>query len=34
MRQEALLRETEIFKGEWTDTAVYAILEQEYRAQS
>ena len=33
MRQEALLRETEIFKGEWSDTAVYAILEQEYRAQ-
>lgn len=32
MRQEALLRETEIFKGEWSDTAVYAILEQEYRA--
>nr|WP_249776884.1 GNAT family N-acetyltransferase [Leifsonia sp. C5G2] len=33
MRQEALLRETEIFKGEWSDTAVYAILEQEYRAE-
>jgi len=32
MRQEALLRETEIFKGEWSDTAVYAILEQEFRA--
>jgi RimJ/RimL family protein N-acetyltransferase len=34
MRQEALLRETEIFKGEWSDTAVYAILEQEFRAGS
>ena len=32
MRQEALLRETEIFKGEWADTAVYAILEQEFRS--
>jgi RimJ/RimL family protein N-acetyltransferase len=31
MRQEALLRETEIFKGEWSDTAVYAILEQDFR---
>jgi RimJ/RimL family protein N-acetyltransferase len=33
MRQEALLRETEIFKGEWSDTAVYGMLEQEWRAR-
>jgi RimJ/RimL family protein N-acetyltransferase len=33
MKQEALLRETEIFKGEWSDTAVYGILEQEYAPQ-
>ena len=33
MQREALLRETEIFKGEWSDTAVYALLEQEYRAR-
>lgn len=33
MRQEALLRETEIFKGEWADTAVYALLEQDYRTR-
>ena len=33
MRQEALLRETEIFKGEWSDTAVYALLEQEWRSR-
>lgn len=33
MKQEALLRETEIFKGEWSDTAVYALLEEEWRAR-
>ncbi|WP_374008765.1 GNAT family N-acetyltransferase [Leifsonia sp. LS-T14] len=33
MRQEALLRETEIFRGEWSDTLVYGILEQEFRAR-
>ena len=32
MRQEALLRQTEVAQGEWTDTAVYAILEQDFRA--
>jgi RimJ/RimL family protein N-acetyltransferase len=33
MRHEALLRENEIFKGEWSDTAVYAMLDSEYRAR-
>ncbi|WP_158867549.1 GNAT family N-acetyltransferase [Leifsonia sp. AG29] len=33
MRQEALLRQTEIFRGEWSDTAVYAILEDEFRSR-
>jgi RimJ/RimL family protein N-acetyltransferase len=33
MQQEALLRQTEIFKGEWGDTAVYAMLDHEYRAR-
>ena len=32
MRQEAHLRENEWFKGEWTDELVYAILEDEWRA--
>jgi RimJ/RimL family protein N-acetyltransferase len=32
MRQEALLRENEIFKGEWGDTAIYAILASEFEA--
>jgi RimJ/RimL family protein N-acetyltransferase len=32
MQREALLRETEISDGEWADTAVYAIVEQEFRA--
>ncbi len=33
MRQEALLRETEINKDEWSDTAIFALLENEYRAR-
>jgi RimJ/RimL family protein N-acetyltransferase len=33
MRQEALLRQNEIFKGEWSSTAVYALLDSEYRAR-
>lgn len=33
MRQEAHLRENQIFKGEWGDTACYAILASEWRAQ-
>ena len=33
MHQEALLRENEIFKGEWSSTAVYALLDSEYRAR-
>lgn len=32
MRQEALLRENEIFKGEWGDLAIYAILASEFAA--
>ena len=32
MHQEALLRQTEIAKGEWADTAVFAILEQDFRS--
>lgn len=31
MRHEAHLRENLWLKGEWVDTAVYAILEQDYR---
>jgi RimJ/RimL family protein N-acetyltransferase len=31
MRQEALLREAEIFKGEYGDELVYAVLEDEWR---
>jgi aminoglycoside 6'-N-acetyltransferase len=34
MRQEACFRQDIWFKGEWGDTSVYAILEQEWRAQS
>jgi RimJ/RimL family protein N-acetyltransferase len=30
MRQEAHLRESEIFKGEWGDELVFAILEGEW----
>lgn len=30
MRQEALLRENEFVKGEWTDEAVYALTEDEW----
>lgn len=33
MRKEAHLRQNEIFKGEWGDTAVYGILDSEYRAR-
>jgi RimJ/RimL family protein N-acetyltransferase len=32
MRQEAHLRENEIFKGAWGDELVFAILESEWRA--
>jgi len=31
MREEAHLREAEIFKGEWGDELVFAILEEEWR---
>ena len=31
MRHEAHLRENMWLKGEWVDTAIYAILEQDYR---
>ena len=34
MRREALLRQNEWVKGEWTDEVVYAILEDEWRAQA
>ncbi|WP_329787839.1 GNAT family protein [Lentzea sp. DG1S-22] len=30
MRREAHFRELEIFKGEWGDLFVYAVLEEEY----
>ena len=33
MTQEALLRETEVSNGEWADTAVFGLLEQEYRGR-
>jgi RimJ/RimL family protein N-acetyltransferase len=33
MRREAHLRENEIFKGEWGDELIYAILEHEWRAR-
>lgn len=33
MRREAHLVENELVKGEWTDELVYAILEDEWRAQ-
>ncbi|MFU8875190.1 GNAT family N-acetyltransferase [Micromonospora sp. SL4-19] len=32
MRREAHLRENEFVKGEWTDEAVYALLDREWRA--
>jgi RimJ/RimL family protein N-acetyltransferase len=32
MRQEALFRENEWVKGEWTDELVFAILADEWRA--
>ena len=32
LRQEAHLREDEWFKGEWSDTIVFAVLETEWRA--
>ncbi|THG30950.1 GNAT family N-acetyltransferase [Naasia lichenicola] len=34
MRQEALLREDEWFKGEWSSTLIYAILEQDWAART
>lgn len=34
MRREALLRENEFVKGEWTDELVYAITEDEWKAGS
>ncbi|MFJ8580737.1 GNAT family N-acetyltransferase [Micromonospora sp. NPDC093277] len=34
MRREACLRENEFVKGEWTDEAVYAVLDREWRAGS
>lgn len=34
MRQEALFRENEWVKGEWTDELVFAILAEEWRARS
>ncbi|MFD0883633.1 GNAT family N-acetyltransferase [Streptosporangium algeriense] len=33
MRREAHLVENELFKGEWTDELVYAILQREWRAR-
>lgn len=33
MREEAHLREAEVFKGEWGDELVFAILEHEWRAR-
>jgi RimJ/RimL family protein N-acetyltransferase len=33
MRPEALLRENEFVKGEWTDEAIYAILRDEWSAR-
>ncbi|MGD8193673.1 GNAT family N-acetyltransferase [Herbiconiux sp. P18] len=33
LRREAHHLEDEYFKGEWTDTLVYAVLEHEYRAE-
>jgi RimJ/RimL family protein N-acetyltransferase len=32
MRQEAHLRENELFKGEWGDDVVFAILRREWEA--
>jgi len=32
MRQEAHLRENEIFKGEWSDELIFAILQGEWRS--
>jgi RimJ/RimL family protein N-acetyltransferase len=32
MRQEAHLRENEIFKGAWGDELVFAVLEGEWKA--
>jgi RimJ/RimL family protein N-acetyltransferase len=33
MRREGHLRENEYYKGRWWDTYLYAILEDEWRAQ-
>lgn len=34
MRQEARLREDELFKGEWVDSVVFAVLRDEWLARS
>jgi len=34
MRREAHLRENELFKGEWSDELVYAMLDREWRAMN
>ena len=34
MRQEAHLRQSEIFKGEWGDTVIYGMLDTEYAARA
>jgi len=33
MRLEAHFRQNEIIKGEWADELVYAMLQEEWRAQ-
>ena len=33
MRQEAHHRSSEMFKGAWADTVVYALLAEEWRAR-
>lgn len=33
MRQEAHLREAEMFKGGWSDTVIFALLDHEWRAR-
>jgi RimJ/RimL family protein N-acetyltransferase len=34
MREEAHLREAEIFKGSWGDELVFAILDREWSSQA
>ena len=34
MRQEGVLRENEIFKGEWSDSAIFSILASEFAASA